>query len=187
MYIDGDIFVAADGTLKRFVGGQSGGWAVDNPGDELLRPAPDYIDLTAPGDRGAGLQYAYDKANARLVANDKASAEVREQYRVTISPGWRELRGMFVTPGTEDDPATLTWMDSKRLYTSVLQPVATPAATGSPPARSPAASTRATARRGPQDGSLAPFRTRRPALAAEHGENLRPRDRARRAARSRTR
>jgi hypothetical protein len=147
MYIDGDIYVAANGVLKRFMGGQAGNWSADNPGDELLRAAPAFVDVTSPGDRGAGLLYAYDKTNSRIVSFDKASGEFREQYRVTITPGWRDLRGMYVTPGTDGDPATITWMDSKRLYTSVLQPVAAPAASGATarPTRTPASATESAA------------------------------------------
>ena len=44
LYIDGDVYIAADGDLKRFVGGQSGGWEAELPRDELLRPAPKYVD-----------------------------------------------------------------------------------------------------------------------------------------------
>ena len=67
MFIDGDVYVAAGGKLVRFAGGQAGGWEADEPGDELLREAPEYVDVTSPGDRGQGLLYAYDKANSRVV------------------------------------------------------------------------------------------------------------------------
>ena len=138
LYIDGDVYIAADGDLKRFVGGQSGGWEAELPRDELLRPAPKYVDVTSPGERGAGLLYAYDKSNARVIVLDKASGEFREQFRVTLAPGWRDMRGMYVTPGGEDDPATITWIDSKRVYTSVLEPI--PASPGASPGASPAGS-----------------------------------------------
>jgi hypothetical protein len=149
MYIDGDIYVASGGNLVRYAGGQSGGWEADEPGDELLRDAPEYVDVTSPSDRGEGLLYAYDKANSRVVAFDKASGDFREQYRVTLSPGWRDMRGMYVTPGDEGDPATITWTDGKRVFSSVLEPIASPdaspgasaGASGSPraPGRTPAA------------------------------------------------
>ncbi|MBM4408660.1 MAG: hypothetical protein FJ038_08725 [Chloroflexi bacterium] len=138
MHIDGDVYVAADGELRRFVGGQSGGWEAEPPRDELLRPAPRYVDVTSTGERGAGLLYAYDKSNARVIAIDKATGEYREQFRVTLAPGWRDMRGMYVTPGGEDDPATITWIDSKRVYTSVLAPI--PTAPGASPAASPGSS-----------------------------------------------
>jgi hypothetical protein len=128
MFIDGDVYIASEGTLTRFVGGQSGNWEADTPGDELLRTAPKYVDVTSPTDRGTGLLYAYDKANARVVVLDKASGEFREQFRVTLAPGWRDMRGMYVTPGGEDEPATITWIDSKRVYTSVLEAIPAPAA-----------------------------------------------------------
>ena len=153
MYIDGDVYVAAGGKLVRFAGGQAGGWEVDEPGDELLRDAPEYVDVTSPSERGQGLLYAYDKANSRVVVFDKASGDFREQFRVTLSPGWRDMRGMYVTPGEADEPPTVTWIDSKRVYSSMLQPIASPdaspgasaGASGSPRAsgRTPAATGRA--------------------------------------------
>ena len=44
-------------------------------------------------------------------------------FSKTLAPGWRDMRGMYVTPGGEDEPATITWLDSKRVYTSVLEAI----------------------------------------------------------------
>ena len=79
------------------------------------------MNLTSPGDRGTGTLYGYDKPNARIVAFDKASGSYTEQYRITLSPGWQDLRGFYVVPGANGDPATLFWIDGKRLYSSTLK------------------------------------------------------------------
>ncbi len=141
LFIDGDVYMAEGGAIKRFVAGQAGGWQVSDPGDTLLRPSPHYVDLTSPGDRQAGILYGYDQSNARIIAIDKASGAFKEQYRVTLDPGWKDLRGMYVVPGADGDPATLYWIDGRRLLSSVLTPVAVP--TPSPGASATAAPSRA--------------------------------------------
>ena len=138
MYIDGDIYVAEGGKLARYVGGQSAGWTANDPGDTILRPAPQYSQLTSPGARGSGTLYAYDAPNARIVALDKASGTFKEQYRYVANPGWHDLRGMYVVAGVNGDPATLYWIDGKHLYASVLQ--ALPGSTGATPAPGSSAS-----------------------------------------------
>ncbi len=132
MYIDGEIYVAAAGKLQRFFGGQAAGWQTQDPGDTLLRRAPSYSILTSPDGRGQGTLYAFDAANGRIMALDKASGSFREQYRTTITPGWKDLRGVYAAAGTNGDPATLYWVDGKRFYSSSLEQVAAPARSPSP-------------------------------------------------------
>lgn len=138
LFIDGDIFVTDGGVLERYVAGKSEGWDAQGPGDDLLRPAPRYTFIASGSDRRQGLIYAYDRANARVVALDKASGEYHEQYRLTGgAAAWGDLRGMVVIPGQADAPAVLLWLDSTRLMSSTLQagpaaPSASPGATGSP-------------------------------------------------------
>ena len=132
MYIDGEVYVAENGVLKRFLGGQAAGWTATDPGDVVLRSAPHYSNVTSPDPRGTGTLYAYDKPNARIVAIDKATGAFQAQYRVTVSPGWSDLRGMYVVAGNNGDPATLFWMDARRFYNSVLRAVATPTPTPLP-------------------------------------------------------
>ncbi len=127
MFIDGDVYLAEAGGVKRFVGGQSGGWQASDPGDTVLRTAPKYQELASPSGRQDGLLYGYDKGNARIVAMDKASGAFKEQYRVTLDPGWKDLRGLYILPGASGDPATVYWIDGKRLYNSVLKPIPQPA------------------------------------------------------------
>ena len=151
MFIDGDVYLAEGGAMKRFVAGQAGGWQAAEPGDTLVRPSPRYVDLTSPAARQAGLLYGYDQPNARIIAIDKASGAFKEQYRVTLDPGWKDMRGMYVIPGADGDPATLFWIEARRLLSSVLKPVAVPAPGASAAARpSGAASPAVSARPSPK-------------------------------------
>ncbi|HLY13213.1 MAG TPA: hypothetical protein VKR24_02600 [Candidatus Limnocylindrales bacterium] len=131
MLIDGDIYVTEGGVLNRFVNGASQGWKPGDPGDEILRAAPKYTLLTTDTARDTGLIYAYDQPNARIIAIDKDSGSIIEQYQLTGNdPSWSDLRGLAVIPGTDGGPATMYWIDKTRLMTSVL--VAVPTASASP-------------------------------------------------------
>ena len=74
MYIDGEVYVAENGTMKRFLGGQAAGWTATDPGDTVIRAAPHYTFLTSPGARGTGTLYGYDKPNAGSSRSTRRSA-----------------------------------------------------------------------------------------------------------------
>ena len=82
MLIDGDIYISENGILNRFIDGASQGWKPGDPGDEILRPAPKYTLLTTYTARDTGLIYAYDRANERIVAIDKDTGNIIEQYQL---------------------------------------------------------------------------------------------------------
>jgi hypothetical protein len=70
----------------------------------------------------AGLIYAYDKENARLVGYDKIDGAYVEQYRlVGDDPALDDVRGMWVVPGIEEGPDTFVWVDRDRLMYSLLE------------------------------------------------------------------
>ncbi|MEX2011114.1 MAG: hypothetical protein WEF51_02630, partial [Chloroflexota bacterium] len=141
LYIDGDIFVTEDGKMVRFVSGNSEGWAAVDPGDTLLRETPGYTNLASGSDRRQGLLYGYDRANARIVAVDKADGSFREQYRLPAgNAGWEDLRAMYVVDGAENVPPMLFWISSDVLHRSVLAPLPDPAASPAPGASGPAGS-----------------------------------------------
>jgi hypothetical protein len=133
LYIDGDIFVTEAGEMVRFVSGNSEGWEAVDPGDTLLRDAPEYTYMTSGSDRRQGLLYAYDRANARIVAVDKADGSFREQYRLPAgNAGWEDLRAMYVVDGADDVPPTLFWISSDVFHRSVLAPLPDDSASPSP-------------------------------------------------------
>ncbi len=129
--IDGDIYLSQNGTLNRFINGAAQGWKAADPGDEILRSAPQYSLLTTGTARAIGLMYAYDRANGRVLAIDKDTGNIVEQYRLAGGdPSWSDLRGMAVVPGINGGPALLYWIDANRLMSSTL--VAVPVAGSSP-------------------------------------------------------
>jgi len=141
LYIDGDIFVTEDGKMVRFVSGTSGGWTAVDPGDTLLREPPEYTYLTSGSDRRQGLLYGYDRANARIVAVDKADGSFREQYRLPAgNAGWEDLRAMYVIDGADDVPPMLFWISRDVLHRSVLATLPDGSASPAPGASGPAGS-----------------------------------------------
>jgi hypothetical protein len=146
MLIDGDIYITEGGTLSRFIDGASQGWKSGDPGDEILRSAPKYTLLTTATARDTGLVYSYDQANQRIVAIDKDTGNIVEQYQLAgTDTSWSDLRGIAVVPGTNGGPASMYWLDKNRLMSSVL--VALPTVGASPsakPSPSPSASPKPT-------------------------------------------
>jgi hypothetical protein len=139
LYIDGDMYVVEDGAIDRFTSGKSDAWQATDPGDELLRSAPHALLVVGAGDRNKGLVYTYDRANARILAYDKASGQFVSQYRLAEGDGWSDLRGMYVIAGVDQAPATLVWISSDAVNQAVLEAVTAPApgASASPPSGSP--------------------------------------------------
>ncbi|MDQ2966329.1 MAG: hypothetical protein M3R57_10820, partial [Chloroflexota bacterium] len=141
LYIDGDIFVTENGKIARFVSGHSEGWEAADPGDTLLRVAPEYTFVTSGSDRRRGVLYGYDPGNARIVAFDKADGTFREQYRLPPdNGGWEDLRSMYVVDGADGLPPVLFWISSDTLHRSVLAPLAAGVPSPSPGATGPAGS-----------------------------------------------
>jgi hypothetical protein len=124
LFIDGDLFVAEDGALKRFASGKDDGWKAKSPGDELIRSAPKYSLIIGGLNRREGVVYAYDKANGRVVAIDKANGDYKGQYRPAgNAPEWSDVRAIAVTPGVDDGPATLLWLSKDAVHQTLLEAV----------------------------------------------------------------
>jgi hypothetical protein len=139
LHIDGDLFTVENGQLVRFVTGKSDGWDASVPDDTLLRAAPDYSLIAGSGERRAGVVYAYDRRNARIIAVDKAEGTFIAQYRLAGGVGgWEDVRGFYVAPPIEEDgPPSLIWISRGAIHQAVLEavpdePPATPAPSGVP-------------------------------------------------------
>jgi hypothetical protein len=134
LYIDGDMYVIEGGALDRFTSGKSDAWQATDPGDELLRPSPNALLVAGAGDRNKGQVYTYDRANARILAYDKASGHFVNQYRLADGDGWSDLRGFYVIAGVDLAPATLVWISKDAVNQAVLEavPGPGPGASGSP-------------------------------------------------------
>ena len=138
-YVDGDVFAAEDGSMLRFVGGKSEGWDAKDPKDQVLRPAPSYSIIASGTARREGDIYGFDRPNARVIALAKSDGTYHGQYRLAgEAPDWTDLRGMYVVPGAEGQPATLVWMSKDGVNQAILVAVPDPTTTASPgPSSSP--------------------------------------------------
>jgi len=124
LYIDGDVFVTDHGALARFVSGNSDGWTAAAPGDELLRKPSNYTIVASGSPRRTGPLYAYDDANHRIVALDKApnngTAAYRQQFVLAGSDALGDIRGMYVVAGLGDVPDTVFWISANALHQAPL-------------------------------------------------------------------
>jgi len=133
LYIDGDLYVADNGGIQRYRGGNGEGWAPKPPGDDVLREAPHYAYLASGSDWRVGRLYAYDQANARIIALNKSDGSYIEQYRLSGgNAALQGLRGLYVVPGVGDKPSTLFWISADALHTATLVAAPKPAASPSP-------------------------------------------------------
>jgi hypothetical protein len=138
LYIDGDLYVANDGAIQRYRGGNGDSWQPKAPGDEVLREAPRYTQIASGSDWREGRLYGYDQANARIIAMNKGDGSYIEQYRlVGGNAAMQGLRAFYVVPGANDKPATLYWISGDALHTTTLVATPPPAASVSPGASKP--------------------------------------------------
>ena len=136
IYLDGDMYVAEGGVLERLTSGKAGDWTAGAPNDTLLRKTPSATLVAGAGERYQGRVYTFDPANQRILAYDKGKGTFIEQYRLAGgSDAWKDLRGLYVVAGVEDQPATLIWLSASGVHQATLTPSETPAepgASGSP-------------------------------------------------------
>jgi hypothetical protein len=153
LFIDGDIFTVEDGKVLRV--SPASGWDATDPPDTTLRAAPHYRVIASGTEKGAGVLYAYDDANARIVALDKSKGKKNyiEQYRLAgDDPGWKDLRDLVALPPIDlSQPGTIWWIGADGLNQSILTAVSDAASTPSTspsgsPSRSPSASPSAAAK-----------------------------------------
>jgi hypothetical protein len=157
--IDGDIYVAENGSVARVI--PAAGWTPGLPADTKLRPTSRYTLLSSPdradgsSSRRLGVLYAYDAANRRLVAFNKANGAYLAQYQLANDdPAWAGLVAMTVLPAVDEtSSATLWWISSTGLHTVPLEAAPTE------PAPSPSASAPASASAKP---STVPAKTPKP-------------------------
>jgi hypothetical protein len=135
MYIDGDIWLTDGGQVLRVVNGNSAGWSASAPGDEILRPAPDYRLIASGADRRTGTIYGFDTKSDRVVGLSKVNGTFLAQYRLAVgATGWSDFWGWYVEPGLEQEPDALVWISATGLHRATLQPTSIPGATTAPSA-----------------------------------------------------
>ena len=138
-YVDGDLFATDAGSMIRFVGGKSEGWAAKDPQDAALRPAPSYSIVAAGTPRREGAIYGFDGPNSRVVALAKVDGKYVAQYRLAGGlKDWSDMRAMYVIAGANGEPATLVWMSRDGIAQAILvavpdaAPLVSPSAAPSP-------------------------------------------------------
>jgi hypothetical protein len=133
IHIDGDMWLADRGGILRVFGGNSEGWEAKPPGDEVHRTAPAY-ELVASGTaQREGTVYAFDPANARIVALSKVNGAFLGQYRLADgSEGWADMRDFYVEPTVEGQPDSIVWISENAVHRAVLQSVISPEASPGP-------------------------------------------------------
>jgi hypothetical protein len=120
LYIDGDLYLAEGGVVERFTQGQNVDWRPNAPGDSILRPEPSITVIAGAGEKNKGRIYAYDPANARVLAWEEGDGAFVGQYRLADGDAWKDLRAMYVIAGVEEAPATLVWMSASGVHQTVL-------------------------------------------------------------------
>jgi hypothetical protein len=117
----------------------------------VLRPAPSYSLIASGTARREGDIYGYDRPNARVVSLAKVDGTYHAQYRLAGGlPDWTDLRGMYIVPGAEGQPATLIWMSRDGVNQAILvavpddEPLASPAASSGPSKAPPKATPKPT-------------------------------------------
>jgi len=125
LHIDGDLFAVEAGSLIRFSSGKSDGWEPQAPGDTLLRNAPRYTLIGGGGERRTGELFAYDRANARVIAAHKLDGKFVAQYRLAGgAAGWEDMRGFYIVPAAgPETPPTIVWITRDSVHQAVLEAV----------------------------------------------------------------
>ncbi len=145
MYIDGSVYLADDGVIRRFDSGEEiKNWTADPPGDTVIRPsAPFYTRISADNDNpDQGNLYSYDGVGRRIVSVTKINGTyVQEFVLPATSPYFSALQAMFVETGPNGSNPTLYWIESGNLLSAPLGTGSAVSASPSPsPTPSPSAS-----------------------------------------------
>jgi serine/threonine protein phosphatase PrpC len=140
LMIDGDIFVAENGQVERVIPATS--WQPQLPSDTQLRPESNYTLLSSPilangnPSKRIGSLYAFDAANHRIVAFNKADGTYVGQYMlVGNDDAWAHLNDFVVLPTADPAvPPTLWWISDNGINSALLQaaPEANPSASPGP-------------------------------------------------------
>lgn len=125
--VDGDLYLTQGGTLRRYVGGAPDNWTAAEPGDGVLRPAPNYTIITSSGESRTGIIYALDATSARVIAFSKGpDGEVLGQYHLVATPPISSMLGAYIVPAADGGPPTLVWAERSRIRSAVLGATITP-------------------------------------------------------------
>lgn len=136
MAIDGDLYLAQDGAVRRYVGGAVDEWAPADPGDSVIRSAPEIRLILSAGASRTGVLYGWDVRNERMLAYSKAaSGSVLAQYQLVASDGVvSSIVGGYIALARDGGAPTFIWAEEGRIRGAVLGAAVTPGATPIPAA-----------------------------------------------------
>lgn len=136
MAIDGDLYLAQDGAVRRYVGGAVDEWAPADPGDSVIRSTPEIRLIISAGASRTGVLYGWDVRNQRMLAYSKASSgSVLAQYQLVASDGVvSNIVGGYIALARDGGAPTFIWAEEGRIRGAVLGAAVTPGATPTPAA-----------------------------------------------------
>ena len=136
MAIDGDLYLAQDGAVRRYVGGAVDEWVPADPGDSVIRSTPEIRLILSAGASRTGVLYGWDVRNERILAYSKASSgSVLAQYQLVASDGVvSNIVGGYIALARDGGAPTFIWAEEGRIRGAVLGAAVTPGATPTPAA-----------------------------------------------------
>ena len=134
MAIDGDLYLAQDGAVRRYVGGAVDEWVPADPGDSVIRSAPEIRLIFSIGASRTGVLYGWDVRNQRMLAYSKAtSGGVLAQYQLVASDGVvSNIVGGYIALASDGGAPTFIWAESGRIRGAVLGTEITPDVNATP-------------------------------------------------------
>jgi hypothetical protein len=134
MAIDGDLYLAQGGAVRRFVGGAVDEWVPADPGDSVIRSTPEIQLILSAGASRTGVLYGWDTRNQRMLAYSKASSgSVLAQYQLVAGDGVvANIVGGYIALARDGGAPTFIWAEEGRIRGAVLGSSVTPGASPTP-------------------------------------------------------
>lgn len=134
MAIDGDLYLAQDGAIRRYVGGAVNEWAPADPGDSSLRSAPNISLIFSAGASRTGTIYAWDSDNQRMLVYSKGpTGAVLAQYKLTSNGDpIGNIVGGYISLAADGGAPTFVWAEETRIRSAVLGAGVTPGGESTP-------------------------------------------------------
>ena len=136
--IDGDLYLSQNGTIRRYVGGAVDEWTPADPGDGVLRSAPQISLIFSVGSSRTGVIYGWDGTSQRMLTYSKGSSgSVLAQYRLLAGDATNlNIVGGYISLAVDGGAPTFVWAEGSRIRSAVLGTGITP---GGDPSAAPTA------------------------------------------------
>lgn len=136
MAIDGDLYLAQDGAVRRYVSGAVDEWVPADPGDSIIRSSPEIRLIFSVGASRTGVLYGWDVRNQRMLAYSKAgSGSVLAQYQLLAPDGViSDIVDGYIALARDGGAPTFIWAEEGRIRGAVLGAAVVPGSTPTPAA-----------------------------------------------------